>query len=52
MRRKRVIERGKKDKLPALKNVPKKKFLEETAKVNKILSKFKTHSITRNDELF
>ena len=47
-----MIERGKKDKLPALKNVPKKKFLEETTKVNKILSKFKTHSITRNDELF
>ena len=30
-----VIERGRKDKLPALKNVPKKKLLEETAKVIK-----------------
>ena len=31
-----------KDKLPALRNVPKKKLLEETAKVDKVLSKFKT----------
>ena len=29
----KVIERGRKDKLPALGNVPKKKFLEETANV-------------------
>ena len=29
-----VIERGRKDKLPALRNVPKKKLLEETAKVD------------------
>ena len=41
-----VIERGRKDKLPALINVPKKKLLEETATVDKVLSKFKTHSIT------
>ena len=47
-----VIERGRKDKLPALRNVPKKKLLEETAKVDKILSKFKTHSITKTNELF
>ena len=33
---------GRKDKLPALRNVPKKKLLEETAKVDKVLSKFKT----------
>ena len=46
-----VIERGRKDKLPALKNVPKKKLLEETAKVDKVLSKFKTHSITKTNEL-
>ena len=38
-----VIERGRKDKLPAFKNVPKKKLLEETAKVDKVLSKFKTN---------
>ena len=37
-----VIERGRKDKLTALTNVPKKKLLEETAKVDKVLSKFKT----------
>ena len=46
-----VIERGRKDKLPALRNVPKKKLLEETAKVDKVLSKPKTHSITKTKEL-
>ena len=44
-----VIERGRKDKLPALRNVPKKKLLEETANVDKCLSKFKTHSITKTN---
>ena len=47
-----VIERGRKDKLPALRNVPKKKLLEQTAKVDKVLSKFKTYSITKTNELF
>ena len=47
-----VIERGRKDKLPALRNVPKNKLLEETAKVDKVLSKFKTHSITKTNDLF
>ena len=47
-----VIERGRKDKLPALRTVPKKNLLEETAKVDKVLSKFKTHSITKTNELF
>ena len=47
-----VIERGRKDKLPALRNVPKKKLLEETAKVDNVLSEFKTHSITKTNELF
>ena len=42
-----LIERGWKDKLPALRNVLKRKLLEETAKVFKVLSKFKTHSITK-----
>ena len=42
-----VIQKGRKDKLPALRNVPKKKLLEETAKVDKVLTKFKTHSITK-----
>ena len=47
-----VKERGRKDKLPALRTVPKKKLLEEAAKVDKVLSKFKTHSITKTNELF
>ena len=47
-----MIERGRKDKLPALRNVPKKKLLEETAKVDKVLSKFKMHSSTKTNELF
>ena len=47
-----VIERGRKDKLPALRNVPKKKLLEETVKVDKVLSKFKTRSITKTNKLF
>ena len=47
-----VIERGRKDKLPALRTVPKKKLLQEAAKVDKVLSKFKTHSITKTSELF
>ena len=47
-----VIERGRKDKLPALRPVPKKKLLEEAAKVEKVLSKFKTHGITKTNELF
>ena len=47
-----VIERGRKDKLPALRNVLKKKLLEETAKVDKVLSKFKTRSITKTNEMF
>ena len=37
-----VIERGRKYGLPALRNVPKKKLLEDTAKVNKVLGVFKT----------
>ena len=47
-----VIEKGKKDKLPALRNVRKKKLLEETAKGDKVLNKFKTQSITKTNELF
>ena len=35
-----VIEMGGKEKLPALRNVPRKKLLEVTAKVDKVLSKF------------
>ena len=32
--------------------MPKKKLLEEIAKVDKVLSRFKTHSITKTNELF
>ena len=32
--------------------MPKKKLLEETAKVDKVLNKFKTHSITKTNKLF
>ena len=48
----KMIERGRKDQLPALRNVPKKKLFEETAKVYKVLSKFKIHIITKTNELF
>ena len=44
-----VLERRQKDKLPARRDIPKKKLLEETAKVDKVLCKFKTHSITKTD---
>ena len=47
-----VIERGRKGKLPALRNVPEKKVLEETAKFDKVLSMFKTYSITKTNALF
>ena len=47
-----VIERGRKNRLPALRNVSIKKLLEQTARVDKVLSKFKTHSITNTNELF
>ena len=46
-----VIEKGRKDKLPALRNVPKKKLFEETVKIDKVLTKFKTYSITKTNEL-
>ena len=39
----KVIEKGRKDQLPSLKNVPKKTLLEETAKFDEVLSKFETH---------
>ena len=47
-----VIEQDRKEKLPAVRNVPKKKLLEETAKVDTVFSKFKTHSITKTNKLF
>ena len=47
-----MLERRHKDKLPAHRDIPKKKLLEETAKVDKVLCKFKTHSITKTNEFF
>ena len=47
-----VIETSRRSKFPALRNVPKKKLLDETAKVDKVLSNFKTYSITKTNELF
>ena len=46
-----VIEKGRKGKLQTLRNVPKNKLLQESAKVDKVLSKFKTDSITKTNEL-
>ena len=37
----KVTERGRKDKLPAPRNLPNNKLLEETVKIEKVLSKFK-----------
>ena len=47
-----VIELGRKDRLLPLRNVPKNKLLEGTAKIAKFQSKFKTHNITKTNELF
>ena len=47
-----MIKRGRKDKLPALRNVPKKKLLEETPKVDNVFTKFKAQSMTKTNELF
>ena len=38
--------------IAVLRDIPKKKLLEETAKVDKVLCNFKTHSITKTNELF
>ena len=47
-----MLKRRQKEKLPALTDIPKKKLLEGTAKVDKLLCKFKTNSITKTNELF
>ena len=47
-----VIESGRKGRLPALRNVPNKKLLEETANVDQVLSKLKTHTNKKTNELF
>ena len=47
-----MLERRQTDKLPALRDIPKKKLLKETAEVDKVSCKFKTHIITKTNELF
>ena len=47
-----MLEKRQKVKLSALRGIQKKKILEKTAKIDKVLSKFKTHSITKTNELF
>ena len=47
-----LLERRQKDKLPALRDMPRKKLLGETAVVDKVLCKIKTHNITKTNELF
>ena len=47
-----MLEKRQTDKLPALRDKPKKKLLEETGIVDKVLCKFKTHSITKTNDLF
>ena len=46
-----ALERIQIDKLPALRDIAKKKLLEKTAKVDKYFCKFKTR-ITKTNELF
>ena len=49
-----ILQRRQKNKLPALRDIPEKKLLEETVKVDKVLSKFtiQTHSNTKNNDFF
>ena len=47
-----MLERRHQEKLPALRDVPKKNLLQETAKVDKFLCKSKTYSTTKTNELF
>ena len=42
-----VLERRQKDKLPALGDIPKRKLLEKTTKVDKVMCKFKIHRLQR-----
>ena len=46
-----MLERGEKDKLPACRDIP-WKLLEEISKFDKFLCNFKTHSITKTNQLF
>ena len=42
------IDNLEEEEFPFLRDIPKKKLLEETAKVDKVLCKFKTHSFNNN----
>ena len=44
-----ALERRQKNKLPALRNLPKKKLLKETVKIDKVVRKFKKLSITKTN---
>ena len=48
----KALERRQKEKLPALRDKPKKKLFEELVKVDNVLYKSKTYSITKTNELF
>ena len=48
----KALERRQKEKLPALRDKPKKKLFEEIVKVDNVLYKSKTYSITKTNELF
>ena len=45
-------KKNQKEKLPAIRDVPPQKLLEKSAKVEKVVCKFKTYSITKTNELF
>ena len=47
-----VLERRQKDKLPVLRNIPKKKLLEEIAKGDNVSCKFENHSVTMTNKTF
>ena len=38
--------------MPFLRDIPRKKLMEEVRKVDKVLSRFNTHSVTKTNELF
>ena len=47
-----MLERRQKDKLPVLRNIPKKKLLEEIAKGDNVSCKFENHSVTMTNKKF
>ena len=47
-----MLEKRQKEKLPALRDIPKQTLLEKNAKVDKCLCEFKLQSIANNKRLF